>query len=242
MKTGIIVQARTRSTRLPNKVLLPFNQEQCILDIIIQKLKVLNRPLVVATSNHPNDNEIINVACRNNINVFTGSEENVIERFIHCAQENNFSNIIRVCADNPFIDISFIQEIVDETFDYSAHFFEDKASIQTHWGVFAEFVSLSALKKTVSLTKEKIYLEHVTNYIYQNPDLFKINKINPPDLCKGNNDIRLTVDTSEDFKLAQTLYKLCIEKNSNFRLSTIIENITQEMKLQMAQSIAFNKK
>ena len=65
--------------------------------------------------------------------------------------------------------------------------------------------------------------------------------MNPPILCHAN-DIRLTVDTYEDFKLAKTLYKLCVEKNSNFNLSTILENITQEMKIQMAQSIAFNQK
>ena len=62
MQTGIIVQARTGSTRLPNKVLLPFYKEQCILDIILQKLKTLNYPVVVATSSHPNDNKIVKAA------------------------------------------------------------------------------------------------------------------------------------------------------------------------------------
>ena len=107
--------------------------------------------------------------------------------------------------------------------------------------MFAEFVSLDALEKIHSLTKEKTFLEHVTNYIYLNPELFNINKMNPPVLCHVD-DIRLTVDTVEDFKLAQTLYKLCVEKNSKFNLSTILENITQEMKIQMAQSISFNQK
>ena len=241
MKTGIIVQARTGSKRLPNKVLLPFYQEQSILEIILQKLKTLNHPVVVATSNHPNDNEILKVASKKNIQCFRASEENVLERFINCAQENNFSNIIRVCADNPFIDTYYIDVLVDESAVYSALFFVFKASIQTHWGVFTEFVSLSALEKTRLLTKEKTYLEHVTNYIYQNPELFKITKINPPILCQAN-DIRLTVDTAEDFKLSQTLYKICVEKNSNFNLGTVLENISQEMKLQMEKSIAINQK
>ena len=241
MQTGIIVQARTGSTRLPYKVLLPFYKEQCILDIILQKLKTLNFPVVVATSSHPNDNKIVEAANKNKIQIFRASEENVLERYINCAEENNFSNIIRVCADNPFIDTSLIEELLDESADYSAHFFQDKPSIQTHWGVFAEFVSLDALEKIHSLTKEKTFLEHVTNYIYLNPELFNINKMNPPVLCHVD-DIRLTVDTVEDFKLAQTLYKLCVEKNSKFNLSTILKNITQEMKIQMMQSIAFNQK
>ena len=241
MQTGIIVQARTGSTRLPNKVLLPFYKEQCILDIILQKLKILRYPVVVATSSHPNDNKIVKAAKRNNVQIFRASEENVLERYIDCAIENNFTNIIRVCADNPFIDTNLIEELVDESADYSAHFFQDKPSVQTHWGVFAEFVSLDTLEKIHSLTKEKTFLEHVTNYVYLNPQLFNINRINPPILCHAN-DIRLTVDTIEDFKLAQTLYKLCVEKNSKFNLSTILENITQEMKIQMAETIAFNQK
>lgn len=241
MKTGIIVQARTGSTRLPNKVILPFYKDRCILDIILQRLKTLSYPLVVATSNNTNDNQIIEISKRNNIQAFKGSEENVLERFINCAKENSFSNIIRVCADNPFIETSLIEELVDKNVDYSAHYFQEKPSIQTHWGVFSEFVSRAALEKIQSLTKEKTYLEHVTNYIYQNPEFFTISKMKPPVLFQAN-DIRLTVDNADDFKLAQELYELCIEKNFNFNLTTILEKISQEMRLQMVKSIAFNQK
>ena len=111
MQTGIIVQARTGSTRLPNKVLLPFYKEQCILDIILQRLKTLKYPVVVATSSHPNDNKIVKAAKKNNVQIFRASEENVLERYIDCAIENNFSNIIRVCADNPFIDTYFNRRV-----------------------------------------------------------------------------------------------------------------------------------
>ena len=107
--------------------------------------------------------------------------------------------------------------------------------------MFTEFVSRTALEKIQSLTKEKTYLEHVTNYIYQNPELFTISKMNPPILCQAN-DIRLTVDNADDFKLIQELYELCVEKNFNFNLSTILEKISQEMRIQMVKSIAFNQK
>ena len=51
--------------------------------------------------------------------------------------------------------LTLIEELVDESADYSAHFFQDKPSIQTHWGVFAEFVSLDALEKIHSITGRK---------------------------------------------------------------------------------------
>lgn len=38
MKTGIIIQARTGSTRLPKKMLLPFYGQKTILDIILQRI------------------------------------------------------------------------------------------------------------------------------------------------------------------------------------------------------------
>lgn len=241
MKTGIIVQARTGSTRMPNKVLLPFYGDQCILDIILQKLKTLNFPITVATSDKEEDNKIVELAQKHNIDWFQGSESNVLQRFIKCAEEKRYNHIVRVCADNPFIDINLIKELVREKADYTAHFFEEKPSIKTHWGIFAELVNIKTLKKIQSSTEENTYLEHVTNYIYEHSSDFQILKLTPPSICLENN-LRLTVDTNEDFMLAKALYTRCIVKSSNFSLSTIVDNISQEMKNRMGESIANNQK
>ena len=63
-------------------------------------------------------------------------------------------------------------------------------------------MSLSALKKIKEATYENKYIEHVTNYIYENEQTFKILKI--PFIYQGES-IRLTIDDPEDFKLLKNI-------------------------------------
>ena len=86
MQTGIIVQARTGSTRLPNKVLLPFYEGKGILELTITKLRNNSKlPIVIATSKNSSDEKIIQLAKKSCVEFFSGSEKNVLERFIDAA-------------------------------------------------------------------------------------------------------------------------------------------------------------
>lgn len=64
MNDGIVIQARTGSTRMPAKILLPFDGEQTILDILLEKIKRDNPgvPVVVATTEKPADDTIETIA------------------------------------------------------------------------------------------------------------------------------------------------------------------------------------
>ncbi|MDB4710952.1 hypothetical protein OAF16_04405, partial [Flavobacteriales bacterium] len=105
-ETGIIIQARTGSTRLPNKIILPFYKEKGILELIVERInKYTDIPIVVATTKNPKDDAIVKIASKNGVGCYRGSENNVLSRFIETAKKNNFKNIIRICADNPFLDI-----------------------------------------------------------------------------------------------------------------------------------------
>jgi spore coat polysaccharide biosynthesis protein SpsF len=109
MKIAIIIQARTGSTRLANKMLKPFYQNQTILQIIIENLKRdIDLPIILATTNNPNDDCLEQVAEENGIFCFRGSEENVLQRFIDAAHQYQVDVIIRVCADNPFLNPAYI--------------------------------------------------------------------------------------------------------------------------------------
>ena len=80
-KIAIVIQARSNSKRLPSKVLLPFYNEESILEIILKRLKKVNIPVVVATTTNELDNEIEKIVTKNNRICFRGDEENVISRF-----------------------------------------------------------------------------------------------------------------------------------------------------------------
>ena len=102
---GIIIQARSNSSRLPNKVVLPFYKNKGILELIIEKLKNTNYKIFIATTINKDDDVIEQIALKNNLQYFRGSEKNVLSRFIRIAQENNLKYVLRVCSDNPFINI-----------------------------------------------------------------------------------------------------------------------------------------
>ncbi len=213
-----IVQARSGSTRLPNKILLPFFKEQSILDLLIEKLKRINDTgVIVATSINANCDPIQDVACNHAVKCFRGDENDVLQRFIDSAEKHGVNEIIRVCSDNPFLELDSIYKLIsfvkesEENLDYVSYLIDGTPSIKTHYGFWTEYVTLDALRRVSKYTSESLYHEHVTNYIYTHPEKFKIGWIKGPDIITKHRDIRLTIDTYDDFENAKSIYsELCI--------------------------------
>lgn len=225
-----IIQARTGSTRLPQKILLPFFNEENILSLLIKKLrKIEDTNIVIATSTNVNCDIIESFAEEQKVSCYRGSEEDVLQRFICAAEENNAKDIIRICSDNPFIELSGLEKLVEEArnnkgkYDYISFKIGEKPSIKTHYGFWGEFVTLEALNRIASLTKESVFHEHVTNYIYSNPSFFNIKWLSPSCDKLTERNIRLTIDTETDFKVAQELYKILVQHNEYPKIDEIIE-------------------
>lgn len=231
-----IIQARTNSSRLPNKVILPFFEDKCILEIIINNLQINfpNHKIVIATTLNQSDDKIVDLANSLNVFCYRGSETNVLKRFVEAAKEFNAHHIVRVCADNPFLHMDFIKKLIDifhqnPNFDYySFKNFEGTPVIKTHFGLFVELVKLSALEKTLKLTNEDVFLEHVTNYIYSN-ETFDIYLEELPEFLYFRKDLRFTIDDEVDFESLKEIYK--IYQNQNFDLNKMITFIDSNIEL-----------
>lgn len=215
-----LVQARSGSTRMPKKILLPFYGGKSILDLLIEKLKqVADTKVIIATSANSNCDAIEEVANNHGVECFRGSEDDVLQRFIDAAEANKAEKLIRVCSDNPFLELNSIINLLKTVseykgdLDYMSFNINGTPSIKTHYGFWTEYVTLEALKRVKSLTDEKLYHEHVTNYIYANPNKFRIDWIDGPAIIKTHPDIRLTIDTQEDFINAQHIYEELCENN-----------------------------
>ncbi len=209
---GIVIQARSGSTRMPAKILLPFSGEKRIIDIVIENIKrhCPEMRIVLATTVNPADDCLEEVARQHDIDCFRGSEENVLSRFIGAAEKFGLKRLIRVCSDNPFLDAASFRRMFDvqsETdADYVCYSFPDgRPTIKSHLGLFAELATTDALRKAASMTDEKLYLEHVTIFLYTHPDIFSIARIPLPDFLSRRTDLRLTLDTPSDFKLLNEL-------------------------------------
>lgn len=247
-KIGFVIQARTGSTRLPNKMLLPFYEELTILDILLERIKnqSFDFPIIVATSDRPKDTEIIKIAKRNNVLYYCGEEKDVLNRFIGAVNTFSLDSVIRICADNPFLSMNYLKQLVckikNTPSDYISFITkEGTPSIKTHFGFWTEYITVDALKRIQSLTSEELYHEHVTNYIYTHSDAFKLDFI-PIDEFIEESGLRLTVDTKEDFQNAQIIYRRLIENKKSVEPENIIPFVSEEMKRNMKNQMLANSK
>lgn len=210
---GIVIQARSGSTRLPAKILLQFDGQRRIIDIILENIKreCPGKKIVVATTVNPSDDRIADMAAEAGVLCHRGSEENVLDRFIGAAEQFGIERLIRVCSDNPFLRTdSFSTMFADHDVhpaDYTAFAFPDgRPTIKSHLGLFAELTTLDALRRIAAATSEKLYLEHVTIYMYTHPEEFNCRFLALPEFLQQRTDLRLTLDTQSDFNLLHELY------------------------------------
>ena len=230
-RIGIIIQARTGSTRLPGKILLPFHGNESILDVVIQKLVAYKNEyqIILATSTAENDRVLRFYSEKYGVKFFAGSEDNVLERFIQAAQAYDLDAIVRVCSDNPFLELKYLNSLLTlfnekKEFDYcSFKTAKGLPVIKSHLGLFAEIVSVSALQKTITVTNDMFYFEHVTNYIYGNPKIFNVKLINAPKLVLNREDLRFTVDNESDFENMKILYGKAVL--NNWKIEDIISEL-----------------
>ena len=246
----IVIQARSGSTRLPNKMNLTFYKNDTILDIIIKGLLEIfdKSQIILATTENVKDDLIVNTGNKYGVHVFKGNEHNVLDRFINAAIFHGAKKIIRVCADNPFIMNDFIDQLIVKFGNTSCDYLsfktsENTPSIKTHFGFFTEITTLNALQKVAANTHEELYLEHVTNYIYAHPEIFQLDFLCIPTFIEKA-DIRLTVDTLDDFNVCKEIYAYHINNNIKITPENIINYIHQNehLKYLMLNQINLNKK
>ena len=213
-----MVQARVGSTRLPNKILLPFYRGKCILELLIEKLRqVDNVQTIIATSIDPKNNAIEEIAKNYGVICFRGSENNVLQRFIDAANIAGTNELIRICSDRPFLELNSIKKLIDritlQNKDYISFKVNGTPSIKTHYGFWTEYVTLNTLEKVKRMTINPLYYEHVTNFIYEHPQYFDIEWIEVPQAINEHPKIRLTTDTKDDFETVKSIYAELCEGN-----------------------------
>ena len=200
LKIGVVIQARMGSSRLPGKVLRRI-ADKTLLEHVIGRLEQLRHSasVVVATSTQERDAVICEWCNQYGVNFFRGSELNVLERYVACADHYNFSTIVRLTADNPFTDIEELDLLLDLhvnfRYDYSHSFG------MMPLGVGAEVFSYESLRRSYADGREPHHLEHVNEYISEHSEKFSIGVLEVP-ASKRSPNLRLTVDTEEDWKRA----------------------------------------
>jgi spore coat polysaccharide biosynthesis protein SpsF len=193
---------------------LPFSQGLTIPQIIIERLKsiVPGETIVLCTTSNSEDDALEEVARLSGVQCFRGSEHDVLQRFLDAAKTHNFQEVIRVCADNPFLSQTYIARLIEEFYavpcDYLSFAFHDQTPIMKgHIGLFAEIMRVDFLTRIAELTTDPLYREHVTNFVYANTDRFNARFLSVPEPFYNRKDIRLTIDTLADFNYVRELFE-----------------------------------
>jgi spore coat polysaccharide biosynthesis protein SpsF (cytidylyltransferase family)/RimJ/RimL family protein N-acetyltransferase len=220
MAIGVIVQARMGSARLPGKVLKEVLGKP-LLEFLIDRVKRAKMvdQVIIATTNSKKDNKIKEFALLNDLFIFRGSEDDVLDRYFRCATKFKLNTIVRITGDCPLIDPNIIDHVVK--FYKNGHFDYVTNGINSTFpdGMDVEVFSFNVLKRAWREAKLSSEREYVTAYIWKNTAIFNIG------IYKGkvnNSYLRLTVDEMEDFKLVKRLISDLYPRKHKFSLDDII--------------------
>lgn len=227
MKTGVIIQTRMGSSRLPGKVMLELFGKPVIQHVIerIGQSKEIDE-IVIATTKLTQDDVIAKEAEKNGVKCFRGSEEDVLSRYYYAAEKYEIETVVRVTSDcpliDPFITDSIIKCFKDNQFDIVTNASSDLKTRTYPRGLDTEVFSFSVLEDAFNYAKKTYQREHVTPYIYE---ISK--KIHNYKASEDYSKYRWTLDTYEDFELIKTIYAKLYRGQHDFYYKDILDLIEQ---------------
>lgn len=224
-----ILQARMSSSRLPGKVLKDIVGKPMILRQVerIRRATSLDR-LLIATSDDPSDDPLYATCLDNGLSCFRGSLDDVLDRFYQAAKEFHPDYIVRLTGDCPLTDPDVIDKVVafgiTGSYDYASNTlkptFPDGLDVE-----MTRFECLETAWREALLPAQR---EHVTSFIYQNPERFRLGSFVSTSDLSG---LRWTVDHARDLNLVERIYGALYPAKPEFSTSDILQLLEQKPEL-----------
>jgi len=224
-KVSAIIQARLDSQRLPGKVLLKIRNKTILEHIVLRlnKSKKIDE-IIVATSNHKSDIEIVNLCKKKKIKFFCGSKNNLVQRYLGASKKYNCKNIVRITGDCPLIDPHIIDEIIDIYHNSSYELVSLFGEFPD--GLDVSILSIKALKKIKLYAKKNYEREHIFQSVYNNPNKFKFLDYEKFSKLGG---LRLTLDEPKDYDLISKIFNYM--KRDFFTINDILNLFSKHKEL-----------
>ena len=227
MKYLLTIEARTRSSRLPGKVLKPILGKPMLVRMI-ERLKYARTVdgIVVATTVNPDDDPIVNLAEESDVGVFRGSEEDVLARVLGAARQYGADVIVETTGDCPLIDPAIVDKVVSDYRMGGADFVSNNLIYTTPRGMDVRVFSTAKLAEIDSITDDPADREHVSLYFWEHPDKYQLRNVTT-ELTPEIANLRLTVDTKEDFELIRKVFEALYSEGSIFTFADIVNLFDQ---------------
>lgn len=236
MKIITAIQARTSSTRLPQKVLMPLCGEPLLIRIV-ERIghSSLKGRVVVATSTLPEDNVIEELCLASGIQVFRGHATDLLDRHYQLAQTFKAEAVVKIPSDCPLIDPQIIDQVIAY---YLAYYPEFDYVSNLHPATFpdgndVEIMSAGALEKAWNEASRDFEREHTTPYIWENLQRFSIGNVRWSTGIDLSTSHRFTIDYPEDYEFIREVYEALYNFNPSFTLDDILRFLHEKPSVQM---------
>jgi len=211
---AVVLQARVDSSRLPGKALLPLGNRP-VISRVMEALNRIPADLRVLACSEDSESAFAKHAEEAGFTLFAGPKEDVLGRFCLVTRNLGIRHVIRATGDNPFVFADAAYAVTAEALALGA----DYAGYGgLPYGAGVESVNAEALLRAGTEAASQYEREHVCPYLYNHPELFALHRPLAPRQWQGP-DIRLTIDTQQDYEQALDLYAALDRLENDGKLS-----------------------
>jgi spore coat polysaccharide biosynthesis protein SpsF len=217
-----ILQARVSSSRLPGKVLMPLLGVPMLARQLerVRRATLIDR-LMVATSTDRSDDPVARLCADAGADCYRGQLDDVLDRFYQAALPYRPDYIVRLTGDCPLADPALINEVIRFCLDSGCDHVSNGGDPTTFPdGLDVEVLRFSALEQAWREARLPSEREHVTPFIYNHPERFRLAQYKSPvDLSH----LRWTVDEPADFELVRIIYETLYPRQPDFATDAILQ-------------------
>lgn len=209
MKLLVVVQARTGSSRLPNKIFLPLANKP-LLQRQLERIQAAQTPfeLLVATTTDPSDDPV-RILCRSlGIKCFSGHPTDLLDRHYQAAKQEKADAVVKIPSDCPLIDPAVIDRVLQAFLAHSENVdFVSNLHPPTYPdGNDVEVMHFSVLETAWREAKKEYEREHTTPFIWDQPERFRLLNVVWETGLDYSKSHRFTIDYKEDYDFIKAVY------------------------------------
>lgn len=216
-----LIQARLGSIRLPGKTLMLI-EGKSLLGHLVNRIKASRyvNDIVIATTTNERDNAIVEFAKAENLKIYRGSEDDVLDRFYQASVLYRLETIVRVTPDCPMLDPDVMDIVISKFSEGNYDYVSNVITPTFPDGLDTEVFSFRTLEKTWHEARLPSEREHVTAYILKHPELFR--QFNVKREGEDISWMRWTVDTQKDLEFVKEIF-IRLKGRGIFHMDDVIE-------------------
>ena len=176
--------------------------------------------VTLATSTDPSDDPLVAWAKANDLRVFRGSLDDVLNRFVDVIDHLRPDVVVRLTADCPLTSPSLIDAVIERFHVSDVDYCSNTLKPTYPDGLDVEVVRPDVLREVAAQSSDPHEREHVTLGVYRHPERYRLSNFAG---SEDHSDLRWTVDTPEDMAFVAAVYEALYAGKPAFEMCDVLE-------------------